>query len=765
MQVKRERTHQCGLSNIDFKRLDDRNNLKRYSDDMRCTNFGLMGRTGVPYAFESCGFGNRQSLQVHSGFKVPEPPNPRHAEIRRHYENVKKPFTLPSDVQRKRVSQLESQVWNEKVFTGEDVGHLTWYNSQISSPKDVLASTQGPGGAIRSIVSVQKQNIGIMRKGDKLDKHEKAIQETQLVKVKNKETLEGKVDIQKVKEIRRAIRRRYGNRSNYHKIFNSWDRHRKGYIDLTDLHYMINKLGISINTQEARVLMASHDHTGNQKLNMEGFMDLIFSANDNMNVDLSKMKFNASVLEIEPNEDVMEKIQKDAAKLRKIREENSLKYILQKSLKDLYKAFKEKDEEKTGEIDYEGFENAITSKVQLPGYIKDNKDLFLNVFKELDEKKTGKVNYQKFCEGLKTFRYVGETDVNIDLGPSKEQRVEVANTEYEKKVENHMHIYDVQKVPANHLARIVSKTLKVSRIIQAKYGTTEKFDQELKEKLKFDEYGNVHSQQLEEYLLNVCKDQLIKRELDRGDLEGFLSALVYNKHKTTDINSLAPLVFSDDTQISKKIYSLQRPMPPPTDISKNAFSGIEAPEEVSNDRMREIVKELQLKSFADKKHIFHIFRDYDKDGDGYISYIDIKEQFKKLKIPATNGEIKRFIDLVDGSKKGYLDFQGFASTITPNMADQLTPLPDNEETYLYKRDRLNLVPNAEKIRENLTFHKTFTNKFTEIRDKLLPDKNMVLSNFLCNLSKIWSQQRDSEQIRRHPILFSISSLLPHQLCT
>ena len=49
---------------------------------------------------------------------------------------------------------------------------------------------------------------------------------------------------------------------------------------------MINRMGISVNPQEAQVLMASHDHNANKKLTMDEFMDLIFSNNDNMNVNL-----------------------------------------------------------------------------------------------------------------------------------------------------------------------------------------------------------------------------------------------------------------------------------------------------------------------------------------------------------------------------------------------------------------------------------------------------------------------------------------------
>ena len=585
---------------------------------------------------------------------------------------------------------------------------------------------------LRASVTGLYNKIGWMRKGDKLDKHEKALQETQLVKIKNKETLEGKVDIQKVKEIRRAIRRRYGNRSNYHKIFNSWDRHRKGYIDITDVHYMINKLGININAQESKVLMASHDLSGNKKLTMDEFMDLIFSTDDNMNVDLSKIRFQTNMIEIEPNEDIMSGIQKDAAKLKKIKDESMLKYVLQKTLKDVYKEFKEQDKEKTDEIDYETFERAIINKAQLPSYIKENKELLASVFTDLDVKKTGKINYQAFCDGIKNFQYVGDSEVNADLGPGKpnEPLTTGRREADEKKLENRRcSLQDVQKVPENQLVKIVAKTLKVSRILQARFGSADKLDKELKEKLKFDKYGNVAALDLENYMLDVCKNHLVKREVDRADLEGFLSSFVYNKYKMTDVNNLAPMIFSDDTQISKKVYSLRRPMPPPAAISESMLNAavLAGDETISNDRMRQVIKELQQKSFADKKNIYYIFREYDRDGDGYVSYDDVKEQFKKLQIPAKDAEVKKFIELADTKKQGYLDFRNFADVIRPNMVESLAPLPSDEETYLYKRDRLNLVPNAEKIREDIEYHKTFTNKFNEIKNQLVPDQNMLIS--------------------------------------
>ncbi len=110
-----------------------------------------------------------------------------------------------------------------------------------------------------------------------------------------------------------------------------------------------------------------------------------------------------------------------------------------------------------------------------------------------------------------------------------------------------------------------------------------------------------------------------------------------------------------------------------------------------------------------------------------MSYADLKEQMKKMSIETNDAELKRFIDLVDTKRQGYLDFAAFSTGITKNMVDRLVPLPNDEETYLYRRTRQNLVPNGEKARENLMYHRTFTQKFNEIRDRFLPDPNLLHS--------------------------------------
>ena len=140
MKIRRERTHHCGLSNIDYRRLNDRSAHLKYINDMKYTNFGLMGRKKLPYEFQSFDFGNEESLLVHSGFKAPEPSNPKLTDIKELYVKHKKPFLLPSVIKQPYSSQLEDYVWSEKVFTGEDIKQNNWYKTK--APKSDITQSQ-----------------------------------------------------------------------------------------------------------------------------------------------------------------------------------------------------------------------------------------------------------------------------------------------------------------------------------------------------------------------------------------------------------------------------------------------------------------------------------------------------------------------------------------------------------------------------------------------------------------------------------------------
>lgn len=53
---------------------------------------------------------------------------------------------------------------------------------------------------------------------------------------------------------------------------------------------MMNKMGLKVNLDEARVLLVSADQDQSNTLSMKEFMDLIFSENDALNVDLDRVE-------------------------------------------------------------------------------------------------------------------------------------------------------------------------------------------------------------------------------------------------------------------------------------------------------------------------------------------------------------------------------------------------------------------------------------------------------------------------------------------
>ena len=68
-------------------------------------------------------------------------------------------------------------------------------------------------------------------------------------------TLENKISLLKVKDARKAIRRRYASRTNGDKLFSQYDQEKKGFVTARDLHYQASKMGLGMSLDEAQVLI------------------------------------------------------------------------------------------------------------------------------------------------------------------------------------------------------------------------------------------------------------------------------------------------------------------------------------------------------------------------------------------------------------------------------------------------------------------------------------------------------------------------------
>lgn len=59
--------------------------------------------------------------------------------------------------------------------------------------------------------------------------------------------------------------------------------------------------------------------------------------------------------------------------------------------------------------------------------------------------------------------------------------------------------------------------------------------------------------------------------------------------------------------------------------------------------------------------MYQVFKQFDKDGDGFVSYADFEDQVNNLQIPASKQEIAGILKFLDKENKGYLDFKTFST--------------------------------------------------------------------------------------------------------
>ena len=94
-----------------------------------------------------------------------------------------------------------------------------------------------------------------------------------------------------------------------------------------------------------------------------------------------------------------------------------------------------------------------------------------------------------------------------------------------------------------------------------------------------------------------------------------------------------------------------------------------------------------------KPKTFEIFRNFDVDGDGYVSYKDFENHLVKNKVFASQEDIASLMKhVLDTDGNGYIDFSTFKEKFGPSMS-KLVEVPERE---LHVP---NLCPNKEKLNE------------------------------------------------------------------
>ena len=132
-------------------------------------------------------------------------------------------------------------------------------------------------------------------------------------------------------------------------------------------------------------------------------------------------------------------------------------------------------------------------------------------------------------------------------------------------------------------------------------------------------------------------------------------------------------------------------------------------------RVRRVLQALEEKVFAGPVKLFQVFRQFDRDGDGFVSYADFEAQLQALQVAASKQELTAVLQQLDPEGRGYLDYRAFAAGVHPHMSAQ-APDPQSSELHLP-----NLAPNKAKALEYGLKSSALQQAVTEARRSFQPD--------------------------------------------
>ena len=391
MSLKRERNHTTGLSNIDFRSKNDIPSLDQYEPWHKTKNFGTMSKYPYELSYTEHKKLFRPTKQINEQYYLnADIQNPKTYQSAQFYKDHKIRLNTKAIFTNERIAQLDESNKGKDIFLGDSM-MISDINKQRKERKKR-----------RKFNDIENKETKIIQQNqiiaDKINKNKEAIQETQLVKIEAKETLEGKVDLKKIQEIRLALRRRYANRTNFRKIFQDWQRSAQGEITVYDAHHMINDLNIPINYNETRALISSANKRGKFSLNLEEFMSLIFSDNPLLKIDLSNIEYNKE--EFFDEDEIVQNLKKT---MEINKNPDDIAYFEQyfKTKKPiLLKYIKELGYEKTNSCPYEIFAQAVR-KFPLPEkYIDDH--FLKQIYNEYKIPDKEEMDYKKYLNYLVT---------------------------------------------------------------------------------------------------------------------------------------------------------------------------------------------------------------------------------------------------------------------------------------------------------------------------------------------------------------------------
>ena len=536
----------------------------------------------------------------------------------------------------------------------------------------------------------------------KRDVNSRAILETQQVampKMTVETSLEG-IDLEKVKEARRAIRRKYANSKNFHKIFNLWDRESKGYISLKNIYQMMHDMGLNINQTECKVLLASADESGNGKMELNEFLDLIFNDFNVLNMKIEDIPNYGNIITEDKAEQTRAFVEQKAADTADRIHKNQIRLILKNKFRQLKKECMKEDQDNFGVIHFDLFKK-IVSKLEInKNYISD-KDLE-EIFSE-NKYDNLNINYNQLLKTIDEFQFdpeqvyskhivKAEQAVNFEdhlMNPRFASLVkkmeEIRNTDAFNKIQT-------KNQPIEYVDRAFKTLIKTRRTLLNYFPTKQEFSDHIKKTIeinnlpKKDLYEDVNKKKkiyLQSDEFKKIIDQLffnIKQDLTKRDLERLFTTFDYNKKGFINAEKVCDIIY-DETDMNYAMRLCKKPKgpPPPADNDLDEIvldqedtknkKLLKDPTDTSNRDINQILRAIDERCLIDNLNYFEKYNWFDKDKDRYVSMVDIKKKMFDLN-QINKEECRTLVDYLDDQKKGFVKFDEFSKKIKRNMTNE-----------------------------------------------------------------------------------------------
>lgn len=280
--------------------------------------------------------------------------------------------------------------------------------------------------------------------------------------------------------------------------------------------------------------------------------------------------------------------------------------------------------------DPNSFMKVITSRAKVPQSIKeDHMEMLYDYVRGFIDESSGKVDYQAMNADISSFNFDRET--NQGLVPRSAGSASItsgANSltgdHVRRNIFEDYTIQDPKSIPPHTAEGAHRSLVKVNRLMRSKFASRDAFDKALYEKADTDKNGNLSVEEFKAFVIETCREDLMTRKISKQDVEGFLSSFVYNRHGATDIKKVTPLVWEQDPQKFNALSNTQvRAVAPPAIINQELQDQeVDSAQAPSAKRLRDLLVEIEDKTFESKPKKFKFFREIDHDKDGFISYKD-----------------------------------------------------------------------------------------------------------------------------------------------